>query len=173
MMQVTYGKGFEVAPQHRSVVVRAATEADLAQYLVLAKDFHLASPMHGVADFDSDGYAQFYLSAIENPDMGVWLAEQNGQIIGICGALAYPLYFSPNAKIVQELWWWLTPAARGSGAGKLMFEQIQQWAKAKKAAAIFMIALEDKRAKKMENLYTRAGFRPLERTFIKEVTSWR
>jgi hypothetical protein len=34
---------------------------------------------------------------------------------------------------------------------------------------MFMIALEDDRAGKMEKLYRRAGFKPLERTFIKEV----
>jgi hypothetical protein len=35
-----------------------------------------------------------------------------------------------------------------------------------------MIALEDERATKMEKLYVRAGFKPMERTFIKEVKSW-
>jgi hypothetical protein len=53
-----------------------------------------------------------------------------------------------------------------------MFKQIEQWSKEKDASALFMIALEDSRAKKMENLYIRAGFKPMERTFIKEVTSW-
>jgi hypothetical protein len=50
-----------------------------------------------------------------------------------------------------------------------MFRHIEVWAKEKNAVALFMIALEDERAKKMEKLYNRAGFRPMERTFIKEV----
>jgi N-acetylglutamate synthase-like GNAT family acetyltransferase len=74
--------------------------------------------------------------------------------------------------VAQELWWWLTPASRGSGAGGKMFKQIEQWAQEKSAKALFMIALEDDRAAKMEKVYARAGFKPLERTFIKEVTSW-
>jgi GNAT superfamily N-acetyltransferase len=74
--------------------------------------------------------------------------------------------------VAQELWWWLTPASRGSGAGGKMFKQIEQWAQEKGAKALFMIALEDDRAAKMEKVYARAGFKPLERTFIKEVTSW-
>ena len=52
-----------------------------------------------------------------------------------------------------------------------MFKQIEQWAKERNASALFMVALEDNKAKKMENLYIRAGFKPMERTFIKEVTS--
>ncbi len=154
------------------MLVRKATETDLPEYIKLAQAFHAASPMHGSIEFDVAGYSQFYLSSLQNDDVGIWLAEIDGQIVGICGAIAYPMYFNPSARVVQELWWWLTPASRGSGAGGQMFKQIDQWAKEKNASALFMIALEDNRAKKMENLYIRAGFRPMERTFIKEVTAW-
>lgn len=154
------------------MIVRKATETDLPAYLTLAQAFHAASPMHGSIEFDVPGYSQFYLSSLQNDSVGIWLAENDGQIIGICGAVAYPLYFNPSAIVVQELWWWLTPESRGSGAGGQMFKQIEKWAKEKDAAALFMIALEDNRAKKMENLYIRAGFKPMERTFIKEAASW-
>jgi GNAT superfamily N-acetyltransferase len=154
------------------MIVRKATETDLPKYIVLAESFHMASPMHGVIAFDAVGYSQFYMSSLQNDSVGIWLAEIDDEIVGICGALVYPVYFNPSALVVQELWWWLTPASRGSGAGGKMFKQIEQWAKEKDASALFMIALEDSRAKKMENLYVRAGFKPMERTFIKEVTSW-
>jgi GNAT superfamily N-acetyltransferase len=154
------------------MIVRKATETDLPKYIVLAESFHMASPMHGVIGFDAAGYSQFYLSSLQNDSVGIWLAEIDDAIVGICGALVYPMYFNPSALVVQELWWWLTPASRGSGAGGKMFKQIEQWSKEKDASALFMIALEDSRAKKMENLYIRAGFKPMERTFIKEVTSW-
>lgn len=151
------------------MIVRKAAESDLPEYLTLAQAFHAASPMHGAIEFDVSGYSQFYLSSLQNDSVGIWLAEVDGEIVGIGGAVAYPLYFNPSALVVQELWWWLTPASRGSGAGKQMYKQIEQWAKDKNASALFMIALEDERAKKMENLYIRSGFKPLERTFIKEV----
>jgi GNAT superfamily N-acetyltransferase len=154
------------------MIVRKATEADLPQYVVLAESFHMASPMHNVIAFDVDGYSDFYLSSVQNDSVGVWLAEIDGVVVGICGAIAYPMYFNPSAVVVQELWWWLTPASRGSGAGGQMFKQIEQWSKEKDASALFMIALENERSKKMENLYTRAGYRPMERTFIKEAASW-
>jgi GNAT superfamily N-acetyltransferase len=152
------------------MIVRKATVADLGEYVTLAETFHAASPMNGVVEFDREGYGQFYLSSLQNDTIGVWLAEIDNVIVGICGAIAYPLYFSPTNLVAQELWWWLTPASRGSGAGGKMFKQIEQWAKERNASALFMVALEDNRAKKMENLYIRAGFKPMERTFIKEVT---
>ena len=152
--------------------VRKAIATDLEQYVKLARNFHEASPMHGVADFDEQGYSNFFLQSIIDPNIGIWLAEIDNEIVGITGALVYPLYFSPTNLVAQELWWWLTPASRGSGAGGKMFKQIEQWAQEKSAKALFMIALEDDRATKMEKVYARAGFKPLERTFIKEVTSW-
>jgi GNAT superfamily N-acetyltransferase len=154
------------------MIVRQAKATDLEQYVKLAKDFHDASPMHGVADFDENGYANFFLNAIVNPDIGIWLGEIDNEIVGIAGALLYPLYFSPTNLVAQELWWWLTPASRGSGVGSKMFKQIEQWSQEKGAKALFMIALEDSKVQQMKKVYARAGFRPLERTFIKEVKSW-
>jgi len=152
------------------MIVRNATAFDLDKYVVLAEKFHAASPMHGAIDFDPKGYAEFYISALQNESMGIWLAEIENKVVGIVGAIAYPLYFNPNALVVQELWWWLDPAFRGEG--NKMFKQIELWAKERNAAALFMIALEDDRAAKMEKVYQRAGFKPIERTFMKEGVSW-
>jgi len=151
------------------VIVRNAIAEDFPRYLPLAQAFHAASPVHGVIPFDDEGYADFFLQAVQNPNIGVWLAEDDGEIIGIAGALFYPMYFSPSSMVVQELWWWLTPEARGKGAGQAMYNMIESWAIAKNATALFMIALEDERAGKMANLYARKGFRPMERTFMREV----
>ena len=151
------------------MIVRSAIAEDLPRYLPLAQAFHAASPMHGVIPFDNEGYSDFYLRAMLDPTVGVWLAEDEGAVIGIAGALFYPMYFSPTSMVVQELWWWLTPEARGKGAGQAMYKTIESWAIAKGAVALFMIALEDERADKMASLYARKGFRPMERTYIREV----
>lgn len=151
------------------ITVRQATETDLDKYVELSSDFHAASPMQKVCQFDPDGFREFVLGAIDNPDICILLAELNGEIVGITGGIIYPLYFSPNHKVAQELWWWLTPAARGSGVGNKMFKHLQLWSKERGAKTIFMIALEDERAEKMEKVYCRAGFEPMERTFMKGI----
>lgn len=151
------------------MIVRRATAEDSEQYSRMAAAFHAASPIHSAVPFDSDGFANFFLSAIANPDMGVWATEKDGKLIGIAGALCYPMYFSPSHRVAQEIWWYLSPEARGSGAGKQMYDAIEAWAKEQGATALFMIALEDKRSDKMAKLYMRQGFIPMERTFFKEV----
>ena len=125
--------------------------------------------MSEVSEFEEESFKQFLISSIDNPDIVIVLAELNNKIVGITGALVYPLYFSPSTKVSQELWWWLTPEARGSGAGKGMYDYIEKWAKNKQAKAVFMIALEDEKVNKMTKLYHRFGYKGLERTFIKEI----
>jgi len=152
-----------------AITVREATDADLSEYLKLSADFHAASPMQRVCEFEPEGFKEFVLAAIDNQDICILLAELNGEIVGITGGIVYPLYFSPSHKVSQELWWWLTPAARGSGVGNKMFKHLQLWSKERGAKTIFMIALEDERAEKMEKVYCRAGFEPMERTFMKGI----
>jgi GNAT superfamily N-acetyltransferase len=150
--------------------VRPATVADLDAYVELLSNFHNASPMRGVADYDVAGIRAFLTASLENANILLLVGELDGKIVGVTSCLLYPLYFSPNYHVAQELWWWLTPEARGSGIGQAMFKNIENWARLKNARALFMIALEDERAAAMEKVYCRAGFRPLERTFIKELT---
>lgn len=147
--------------------VRPATLMDLAEYARLGEQFIAASPLGKEAGHSAEETAQFLVSALDNPNVGMWLTEKDGQMIGICGAIAYPLYFRPSYIIVQELWWWLTPEARGSGAGQMMFKEIERWAKDKNASALTMIALENESVEKVSKFYRRAGFRPLERAFFK------
>jgi GNAT superfamily N-acetyltransferase len=151
------------------VIARYATAEDLDQYLPLAAAFHSASPVHNVLPFDYEGFTNFFLSSIGNPSVGMWVVEEDGIVYGIAGALIYPMYFSPSSRVAQELWWWMLPEARGLGAGKQLYDAIESWAKEQSANALFMIALEDSDAPKMERLYTDKGFRPMERTYFKEV----
>lgn len=151
------------------MIVRRATVEDLPEYVVLGRRFHAASPVSTAIPFDPEGFGIFYLNALQNPDAGLWLAERDGKMIGVAGALLYPMYFSPSHLVAQELWWWLEPEARGSGAGKMMYEAIEAWALENEASAMFMIALEDDNSSKMAKLYARKGYKPMERTFIKEV----
>ena len=146
--------------------VRQATAADLDAYTDMLAEFHAASPMVDVAVYDPVKTRAFLATSLENNDILLLVGEMNGEIVGVTSCLIYPLYFS-QSTVGQELWWWLTPKARGSGIGKMMFKTIEAWSEQKGATALFMIALEDERATAMEKVYFRAGFKPLERTFIK------
>lgn len=150
-------------------IVREAKVSEVNECVKLLREFHKNSPMHNVSEYDEAHATEFLLNAIQESTMLVAVAEENNVLIGCVGAVLYPLYMNPKDTIVQELWWWLAPESRGSGAGKQLYTFIEDWAKNKNANLLFMIALEDERAAKMEKLYIRTGFKPMERTFFKEL----
>ena len=155
-----------------TVTVRRPEYADLGKYTELALQFIAAAPISKIVPITANDVAEFLVRAVDNPDLGMWMAEINGKAVGICAALRYPLYFNPQHTIVQELWWWLTPEARGSGAGQALYKTLEDWAQENGAAALFMIALDDDRVEKTSKFYARAGFKPMERTFVKGAESW-
>lgn len=134
--------------------------------------FHAASPIADIAPFDRDGMARTLREMLVNPRAGLWVACVNGAAVGLTGALLYSLYFNPAYDVAQELFWWLDPSARGSGAGEKLFQTLQNWAKDNGASAVFMIALADDRVDKTERFYKRAGYVPTERIYVKGTSSW-
>lgn len=147
--------------------VRVATTADISAYMDLAAAFVATTPVSHIIPFDREGTAAFVTASLDNPNMLVLVAEEAGTIIGITGALAYPMYFNPGKLVAQELWWYLTPAARGGSTSKLLFQTIENWAKDIGAEAMFMIALADARIDTMAKVYKRSGYAPVERTYVK------
>jgi len=154
------------------MIVRRVTEADIPAYVTPSKQFIDTTPLAKFVDFDVGDIENFLRQALVNPDVGMWLVEGDDGIVGICGAILYPLYFSPRNKLAQELWWWVKPSARGSAAGRQMKAYMEAWAQERGAAAMFMIALANDKAEKVARLYSRAGYTPLEHTFAKEIGTW-
>jgi GNAT superfamily N-acetyltransferase len=152
-----------------TVRVRRANQEDKTAFVKQAEAFFAASPMSERADFDENGFAKFYDQAIESDTIAFWVVDRAGEVVGISGAMAFPLYFAPTVKIAQELFWWIEPDARGTSAGKQMMFEIEGWAEQIGANHLFMIALENDRSKTMERVYGRNGFSPIERTFTKEI----
>jgi GNAT superfamily N-acetyltransferase len=147
--------------------VRVATTADIPAYMDLAAAFVATTPVSHIIPFDRKGTAAFVTASLDNPNMLVLVAEEADTIVGITGALAYPMYFNPGKLVAQELWWYLTPDARGGSTSKLLFQTIENWAKDIGAEAMFMIALADARVDTMAKVYKRSGYAPVERTYVK------
>lgn len=149
--------------------VRRAEKSDKAGIIEQARAFFAASPMASRVGFDADGFGVF-LDQVEASDVAqVWVVDKAGEIVGISGVMAFPLYFAPSVTIAQELFWWIDPAERGTTAAKQMMFEIEGWAEQIGASQLFMIALENERAAAMERVYSRSGFSPIERTFTKEI----
>ena len=105
------------------------------------------------------------------PYAEVLIGEINGQPEGF--ALFFHNFSTSEGRpgiYLEDLF--VTPEARGSGAGQALYKTLEDWAQENGAAALFMIALDDDRVEKTSKFYARAGFKPMERTFIKGFDAW-
>lgn len=86
---------------------------------------------------------------------------------GMVGGLAYPAYYNRSLCSAQELFWFVDPNARRSGAGQALFDALQEWAREKGAHTLTMVTLDDLDGERVADFYCSRGYRPLERNFMK------
>jgi GNAT superfamily N-acetyltransferase len=140
-------------------LIRRATVADLPALVAMAQRFHEASGYGDIAEFDALSFATTLQSA---PNVVVLVAEKDG-LIGMAGALVYPMYFNLQHVTAQEMFWWVEPEHRGIGSK--LFDALEEEVKKMGAQSLTMIAIE--RFSWVGSYYEKRGFRPSERSFIR------
>ena len=147
------------------MIVRPATPADAPAIAEFGRAFVAASPYAGCAAVSEAAVGAF----MQVPNIGFWIAEEDGRPVGACGAVLFPLWWAEGIRLCQELFWWITPEARGTGASAGLLRAMEEWASENGARYHFMVCLEDENAGRVGKLYRRSGYRPTEHSFLKEL----
>lgn len=141
------------------MTARLATEHDLLECLRMGRDFAKAAGVPAddvsMADTLKDLIGARSLFVVGHPSHGM------------AGVLVYQNYFNRSRKAAQELFWWVDPEARRLGAGRALLVTIEAWAKEQGADTLTMIALDDVDGERVAQMYKGAGYKPLERNFVK------
>ncbi len=136
-------------------MIRRATVADLPRIMDLGADFLAYSP-HRDIELDRDAFAAFSTGLIEK---GVIFLSDEGMI----GGFLSPAYFNPAYVMAVELFWW---AASEGTSLRLAFEG---WAKDSGARRIVFTGLVDDRERGIRRVFSRAGYAPVEMSFVKDI----
>lgn len=72
-------------------------------------------------------------------------------------------------KIAHELIWWVEPQYRGGRAGIELFKAFEFWAKKVGCKLVQMSLVETEDAPKVQKIYSKFGYKPTERAFLKEI----
>lgn len=146
------------------MTLRLATEKDEEEVLRMAKAFHEASPYRDL-EFDpvaSSGLFKAYLD--DKTRLIIILSEQEdrprGMVIGMCST---PLFSS--SKMSTEIAWWMDPEFRRTRDSLLLIEAYQDWSR-RVGAKIIQVAMLDELTD-LSGFYTKKGYRPAERSFIR------
>lgn len=140
-------------------MIREATLLDLPEVLRMATLF---TESIGIEP-DKETITETLSMLIDSPQGALFVAD--GAFVA---ALAYPLFMNKRIIVVQELAWWVDPDTRSKGLGKKMLTALERWAMAIGADRVMMIALKDS-PKHVDKFYKASGYRPLEKTYVKEM----
>lgn len=149
-------------------MIRPATPADVPEIARLGELFHAEAGWGDIAEY-SQPDTEKTLTHLVNDENGILLvAERDGEIVGMCGGLAHPVYFNHGHKSGQELFWWMKPDLR-DGTGKDLLDAMEDQAKAIGCQSWAMIALDKVRPELMGRIYQRRGYRASEHSYIKRL----
>lgn len=149
-----------------TVTVRPATESDITSLVMMGGEFFQQTGYseHGLS-CDPFHLHQFLEQALTSDEHAVLVAEVDGSVAGVIGAVASPNYFTPQ-RIASELFWWMNPEARSGRAALQLLSALEQWARDKGCVVLAMvdIALMQSNAPR---IYERKGYQLAERSWIK------
>lgn len=149
-------------------MIRKAALSDIPTIVELGKEFHAEAGWGDICEYSEEDTAKT-LTFMVNDDNGIlFVADRDGEIVGMAGGLAHPVYFNHAHKSGQELFWWLKPGLR-DGTGRLLLEAMEAEAKAIGCSSWAMIALDKVNPELTGRIYRRRGYRASEHSYIKRL----
>jgi GNAT superfamily N-acetyltransferase len=118
--------------------------------------------------FNACSFNHFW-AVLYGADMGrILVVEIDNKIVG---ALGYSMHTDPytGVKVVSEQFWYVDPEYRSSGIGINLIGTFERRAQELGADWIFLCNLAGLRGEKMDQLYTRKGYKQMERVYWKKV----
>ena len=107
-----------------AISIRQATTADAEALLPL-----LAAHRHADEEDEKvDRYRDRLVALVENPAHHIVVAEQDGELLGYAAAQDYGPAPHRDWSIARMHDLWVSPDARGRGAGTALFEAVREWA---------------------------------------------
>lgn len=136
-------------------MIRRADLADAGTAVHFAREFH-AESVHAAIPIDVEALTAFMERLITGG--AVFLSDH-----GIIGGLIVPAYFNPAHLIATELFWW-APVD-----GQALRAAFEGWAADQGAKTIAFTGQRNDRAATIEKMFRRAGYVPVETSFIRRL----
>ena len=155
-----------IAPLRGSVRVRRATQADIGWLLVQLQEF---AAWYGTSRslFGDVRHAEALVGTLIETQF-VAIAETDDGRVGLIAGACAPHVFNPDMQVATELWWWVTPPARGTRAGALLLDAFETWADDSGANLVnFTLEAQSPVA---ERTLEKRGYRLMEKQFVREVS---
>lgn len=149
-------------------MIRRAGPEDIPALGAIGALFHEEAGLSDIAPYVRADCEKSICHMIESPDGICLVAEEGGEVIGVAGGLVHPLYFNHAHRSGMELFWWVRPDRR-NGVGRLLFDALENEARALGCESWAMIALDKVNPELTGRIYKRRGYRASEHSWIKRL----
>ena len=143
-------------------MIREATTADTPRLVEMGECF-LSNSVYAAFPINREQMAQTVELLLTSPIGRIYVAERNGDVVGMIGGLLFRHPISGEAT-VSELFWWVEPEHRGCGIRLL--KRAEEWAVEVGAVRMHMVAP----TAEVGQMYLRLGYSPLETTYQKALS---
>lgn len=138
-------------------MIREATHDDIPAIMEMGKRFADAAGVTAKVGWDDESVRTLLGALIDNED-GVLLVCESGMI----GGVVYAHPFNNARRVFQEFFW------RSEGReGLRLLEAAEDAARARGADRSIMLGMDS--LPRLDRLYSRKGYAPTERSYIKEI----
>lgn len=130
-----------------------ATEADLPLIIELGREAHAGSAWDDVGTlFDAESYEASCRHLMEGENSAVFVSER-----GTLWMAKFPLFFNHDETMAAEIFFYATKG------GDALRREAERWAE----GCLSTMGRHAKTDPRLDNLYKRAGYAPLEHIFIR------
>lgn len=96
----------------------------------------------------------------------LFVAEEDGKLVGIMGVLGVPFIFNSSITAAHEVIWFVSPSYRKSSLGRTLRKRVDQMVALKGWKAFQMVRLQESNPK-LDEEFIEDGFFPTEHCFTK------
>jgi len=145
------------------IVLRDAVVSDIDWILVELKQFaEFYASSHSLFS-DDDGYNRTVLKQLIEGHYFI-VSENDGIVSGFIAGMISKHLFNPKISTITELFWWVKPEYRRSGAGGLLLQEFTEFGK---QFTWVIMTLENDSPVKPASI-VKMGYKFKEQSFIKE-----
>lgn len=145
--------------------IRPLTAEELPLCLPLGEHFFEEAALPG--DWNGDAFLGQWESFYGLGIGRIWGAFEGEDLVGVCGGLAFP-DSNTGKERAQELFWWVEPEHRKSGAALALLRHFESWAEERGCEAVTMAYLHSTgNGGALDRWYRRRGYQPMETHYVR------
>jgi len=127
-----------------------------------------ATEVNHPGGFSYDAFDQYWGPMLDTEIGAIFAIYHEDRAVAILGCAFVPDCFS-GLLTACEQFWYVLPEFRSAGIASKLFDAFENEAALRGCKKIIMAHLETPGSERLEALYLRRGYRPVEKTFGKEI----